>query len=129
MPKWEKWFSAAELNQDLSKNYSRKEIKNMNYFQSRYEQEVTIGFNASEDIAELYTADPVWMRKMDKLVEQNPEQFKAGRCEYYQGKVIAKRYSFPKRFITIRSKDKIVNMTEEQRQKAVERMKHIRENS
>ena len=99
------------------------------YFQSRYEQETTIGFNALEDTAELYTADPVWIRKMDKLVEQNPEQFKTGRSEYYQGKVIAKRYSFPKRFITIRSKDKVVNMTEEQRQMAAERMKHIRDNS
>lgn len=98
------------------------------YFQSRYEQETTIGFNASEDTAELYTADPVWIRKMDKLVEQNPEQFKAGRSEYYQGKVIAKRYSFPKRFITIRTRDKVLNLTEEQRQKAAERLKSARSN-
>ncbi|MFW5669718.1 MAG: hypothetical protein ACOCM4_10810 [Acetivibrio ethanolgignens] len=99
------------------------------YFQSRYEQETTIGFNASEDVAELYTADPVWIRKMDKLVEQNPEQFKTGKVECYQGKVISKRYSFPKRFITIRTKDKVSTMTEEQRQKAAERMKRARENS
>ena len=49
------------------------------YSLSRTEQEVIIGFNAAEDTAELYTADPVWMRKLDKLVEQNPEQFKEGR--------------------------------------------------
>lgn len=41
----------------------------------RYEQEVTIGANAAEDTAELYTADPVWIRKLDKLVGQNPEQY------------------------------------------------------
>ena len=85
------------------------------YSLSRTEQEVIIGFNAAEDAAELYTADPVWMRKLDKLVEQNPEQFKEGRQETYQGKVVAKRYMFPKRFITVRSKDKVMNLTEEQK--------------
>lgn len=85
------------------------------YSLSRTEQEVVIGFNAAEDTAELYTADPVWMRKLDKLVEQNPEQFKEGRRETYQGKVIAKRYTFPKRFLTVRSKDKVMNLTEEQK--------------
>lgn len=85
------------------------------YSLSRTEQEVVIGFNAAEDTAELYTADPVWMRKLDKLVEQNPEQFKEGRQETYQGKVVAKRYMFPKRFITVRSKDKVMNLTEEQK--------------
>ena len=30
---------------------------------------------AAENDTELYTADPVWMRKLDKLAEQNPEQF------------------------------------------------------
>lgn len=85
------------------------------YSLSRTEQEVVIGFNAAEDTAELYTADPVWMRKLDKLVEQNPEQFKKGRQETYQGKVIAKRYTFPKRFLTVRSKDKVMNLTEEQK--------------
>lgn len=85
------------------------------YSLSRTEQEVVIGFNAAEDTAELYTADSVWMRKLDKLVEQNPEQFKEGRQETYQGKVIAKRYTFPKRFLTVRSKDKVMNLTEEQK--------------
>ena len=41
---------------------------------TRYEQEVSINFNAAEDTADLYTANPVWIRRMDKLVEANPEQ-------------------------------------------------------
>lgn len=95
------------------------------YSLSRTEQEVVIGFNAAEDTAELYTADPVWMRKLDKLVEQNPEQFKEGRQETYQGKVIAKRYTFPKRFITVRSKDVKRELTEEQRMELSNRMKGL----
>ena len=89
---------------------------------SRYEQEVTIGFNAAGDTAELYTADPVWMRKLDKLVAQNPEQFRSGRAETYKGEVVAKRYSFPKRFITIRSKDVKRELTDEQRTELAERL-------
>lgn len=94
---------------------------------SRCEQETIINFNAEENTAEIYTADPVWMRKIDKLVEQNPEQFKPGKSEYYEEKVIAKRYTFPKRFITIRSKDKKSTMTDEQKQVAAARMKGLRE--
>ena len=89
---------------------------------SRYEREVTIGFNAAEGTAELYTADPVWMRKLDKLVERNPEQFKLGGVETCKGEAVAKRYSFPKRFITIRSKDVKREMTDEQTAELAERL-------
>lgn len=95
------------------------------YSLSRTEQEVMIGFNAAEDTAELYTADPVWMRKLDKLVEQNPEQFKEGRREIYQDKVVSKRYIFPKRFITVRSKDTKRELTEAQRTELSNRMKEL----
>lgn len=35
----------------------------------KIEQETQISFNAAEDTAELYTADSVMIRKMNKLVE------------------------------------------------------------
>ena len=94
----------------------------MAYRLSRYEQETIINFNAEEDTAEIYTADSVWIRKLDKLVEQNPEQFGPGRTELLEGEVIAKRYSFPKRFITIRSKDVKRKLTDEQRAELAERL-------
>lgn len=90
------------------------------YHQSKYEQEVTIGFNAAEGTAEIYTTDPVWIRKMDRLVQQNPEQFRPGKVETYQGKVVAKRYTFPKRLITIRSK--VRQLTDEQRTERAARL-------
>ena len=93
---------------------------------TRYEQEVTIGFNAAEDTAELYTADPVWIRKMDKLTQQNPEQFKLKKAETYQGAIVAKRYTLPKRFISIRSRDIKRKLTEEQIKALSERIKRIR---
>lgn len=54
---------------------------------------------------------------------QNPEQFKTGRMETCKGEVMAKRYLFPKRFITIRSKDM---MTDEQREQLSQRMREQR---
>lgn len=97
------------------------------YRQSKHEQEVVISFNAAEETAELYTADPAWIRKMDKLVQQNPEQFNPGRVDTCQGEIVAKRYTFPKRFASIRSKDVRPNLTDEQREQRRENMKRIHE--
>lgn len=93
---------------------------------TRQEQETIISFNAAENTAELYTADPVYIRKLDKLVEKNSEQFKSGRVETYQGEIVAKRYIFPKRFLSIRSKDVKRELTEEQRKELAERLKKAR---
>lgn len=93
---------------------------------TRQEQETIISFNAAEDTAEFYTADPVYIRKIDKLVEKNPEQFKPGLVETYQGEIVAKRYIFPKRFLSIRSKDVKRELTEEQREELAERLKAVR---
>lgn len=93
---------------------------------SRYEQEVIINFNAEEEETSLYTANPVWIRKMDKLLEQNPDQFKLGRVEKVRGEIVSKEYFFPKRFVSIRSKDVKRNLTEEQRRESAERLKNSR---
>lgn len=88
---------------------------------SKYEQEVMINFNAEDEEATMYTANPVWIRKMDKLVEQNPEQFKMYRQEKVEGKVVSKSYKFPRDYITIRSKKRESNLTAEQRKAVAER--------
>lgn len=98
----------------------------MAYSLSRFEQEVSITFNAGEDVADLYTADPVWIRKLDKLALQNPEQFRIKNEYCHEGKPIAKRYEFPKRFVSIRSKDVKKELTEEQRVELSNRMKEQR---
>jgi len=99
----------------------------MSYSLSGVEREVIISFNSAEDTADLYTADPVYIRKLDKLVQQNPDQFREVRQEKLEGMVVAKRYTLPKRFISIRSKTKTMNLTDEQRAEMSERMKRIHE--
>ena len=63
---------------------------------------------------------------MDKLVQQNPEQFKPGKVETYQGEIVAKRYTFTKRLISIRSKDIKRELTEKRRKELAERLKAVR---
>ncbi len=89
----------------------------------KIEQETQINFNAAENTAELYTADPVMIRRMNKLVEQNPEQFKGEVHSKYQGKVYGMHYTFPKRFVTIRTKDVVRQMSDEQRKESAERLR------
>ena len=43
---------------------------------TRYEQEVVINFNADEDTATVYSANPSWLRKMDALVKEFPDTFR-----------------------------------------------------
>lgn len=93
---------------------------------TRQEMETIVNFDAAGELCELYTADPVWMRKLDKLMQKNPEDFKEGRAERYQGEVIARRFTFPKRFLSIRSKTVKRELTDEQRAELAQRLKNSR---
>ena len=76
----------------------------MQYSLNAFEREVVINLNDGEETAELYTASPVWIRKLDKLVASNPENFQMFKEDRLEGRVVARYYRFPKSLITIRSK-------------------------
>lgn len=97
----------------------------MGYSQGAYEREVIISFTDADSEANLYTASPVWIRKFDKLVAEHPENFREVKKETCQGKVIAKDYAFPKRFLSVRSRDVKRNLTDEQRKEISNRMKSM----
>lgn len=84
---------------------------------SRYEKETIILLNAAEDTASIYTADPVWKRKLYKLVEKNPQCYQCVKADE-----VSKTYSMPKRFISLRSKEKTVTLTAEQKERAKQRL-------
>lgn len=84
---------------------------------SLYEQETVITFNRAEDTAQIYTADPAMIRKMDDLSRKTTE-IKA--VEEMEG---AKRYILPKKLISIRKPRKF---SEEQKQIATERLRKMR---
>ncbi len=87
---------------------------------TRYEQEVLINFNAEEQTASIYTANPIWLRKMDKLATAHPENFKQIAEEKLEGKIISKTYEFPKNLVSIR---KPLRLSEEQRKAQSDKMK------
>ena len=63
---------------------------------SRYEQEVVINLNADEDEATVYTANPVWMRKMDKLHKEFPDIIRLKSWTE-----VSKTYVLPKKLVRI----------------------------
>lgn len=95
------------------------------------EREVVISFSEADGEAVVYSASPVFMRKMDRLVLDNPTEFKelTDRRQYVdeQKKIIhSKTYTMPKHLISIRSKSR--TYTDEQREMMAERLKAIRNN-
>jgi len=63
---------------------------------SRYEQEVVINLNADEEEATVYTANPVWMRKMDKLHKEFPDIIRLKSWTE-----VSKTYVLPKNVVRI----------------------------
>lgn len=63
---------------------------------SRYEQAVVINLNADEDEVTVYTTNPVWIRKMDKLHREFPEII---RLKSWME--VSKTYVLPKNLIRI----------------------------
>lgn len=83
----------------------------------KIEQEVTINFNLEEDVAVVDCRNPVWVRKMDKLLEQCPNEVRV-IAETEDGRT----YEVPKDFINVKPRIKR-NMSEEQRRILAERMR------
>ena len=55
-----------------------------------------INFNADDDMATVYSANPAWIRKMDKLCREFPDVFYAKRWAEN-----SKTYEVPKKYIRI----------------------------
>ena len=62
------------------------------YRPTRTEMETTITFDAEEKIAHIYPADPVYIRKFDKLTAEDPETW---HCVEVDALGYYKRYEAP----------------------------------
>lgn len=58
----------------------------MAYTLTMEERETHIRWDAAEKVAHIFTADPVSVRKLDKLVSEFPETYKLVRADNYGGK-------------------------------------------
>ena len=87
---------------------------------SREEQEVIITTSAADDLAEVYVADPIYMRRLDKRVEQDPDNYKVKSRNTYSA-----TYTMPKKLLQFRLPTAPRELTEEQRAELRERMKRL----
>lgn len=95
-----------------------------NYHLSMYEQETVITYNREEKTATVYSADPVVLRKLERLHEKHPDTYRFIEEETMNGEVISKTYIVPKRMIRFGTP---VKMSDEQREAAARRLRALRE--
>ena len=95
----------------------------MGYTVNTEEQEVVINFGRNDEYATAYVTDRTWMTKFDHRVEENPKDYEVLKEHIVDGFVVGKTYRFPKKYITLRSKDRTVS--EEQKQASAERFKRM----
>ena len=75
------------------------------------EQETTITFLRNDEFVEMYTSDSTMITKMDNLRKKSSDYTLVSEDQC--GKI----YKYPKKFISFRTKDRSLNMSEERRQK------------
>lgn len=56
------------------------------------EQETTVNFGRADKVARIWTSDTTVMRKLDKLVEKDPKNWKCKSQKDKDGDVISKEY-------------------------------------
>ena len=62
---------------------------------TRAEMETSIIWDDEEKIAHIYTASPITMRKLDKLVELHPEEYRRTWVEQDGARITAAKYTVP----------------------------------
>ena len=84
---------------------------------TKYEQETIVNYNNGDKLATIYTADPVIMNRLDKMVEKHPDTYKV-----IETTEISKTYECPKKLVSFRHP---VVLSEEQKAKCRERLAKI----
>lgn len=89
------------------------------------EQETVINYCRDNDVCTIYTSDSTVMTRLDKLADDaDLPHWKIKQVHRLQnGELVGKTYETHKGLISFRSNFKIINFTEEQKQKASDRMK------
>ena len=91
----------------------------MDYKLTRHEKETSINMNDLDHTAEMYTCQSKMIRKLDKLCNKYPDDFKCIRHDQY-----SKTYRFDKKYVSIRAprvisdehKEKLRNATKKARE-------------
>ena len=91
------------------------------------EQDITISAYRNDDRFEAWVTDNVMLTKIKAGMKGAPEEYRLEEIVWHKdGTVAAYKFSFPKRFLTFRTKDRKVEMTEEEKAAMAERLKKAR---
>lgn len=77
---------------------------------SKFEMETIVNYNNGEKMAEVYSADPVVMRKLDDMCSRFPEDYECIKRDEWSA-----TYRFSKKLVQFRTP---VHLTEEQKELA-----------
>ena len=97
----------------------------MAYTPTLYERETIIRWDDESAEATFYSVSPIWMRKLDKLVEKYPDKFRVTGSEKMDGEICSKTYAIPKNFVSIRTKERTTVLTDEQKAERAERLRQM----
>ena len=94
------------------------------------ESEVCVTALKSEDVADVYTSDNVYLTKFKKLIEANPDVWKITQVvERSDGTVSGVTLRIPKKCLSFRAAERVGRvMTDEEKAAAAERLRAARNN-
>lgn len=94
------------------------------------EQETTISIQRDSDLAYIETTDPTMFTKLKKRVNENPEEWEIVDVTTAAGGdpniITSAVFTCPKKYVSFRSKTVSREMSEEERQRAGERLRNLR---
>lgn len=93
------------------------------------EKETHIWFDAESNTASVETYDPVYIRKLDKMVESCPECYEVVAKDTHLGNPWAKYRISEKKLLSFRKPAAVREYTDEQREAMRERMLNVRNTS
>lgn len=87
------------------------------------EQEFNILHSRGDRHVDMYVSDTLWMRKMDRLVQESPEHYQCTKVITAKGEIVGKEYRFPVKMLLLRRRPVVCHLTEEQRKACAERLR------
>ena len=92
------------------------------------EQEVVLQKSRDEDRWSVWVTDNLWFTKLKNLMKTSPELYRLENVSWNkEGRPTGYEWSFPKKLLTLRSKEATREMSEEQKEAARARLKAARE--
>lgn len=95
------------------------------------EEEVSINFTADEDLVNIYTSIPSWIRKLDSLCAEHPESYEevVERRGLVDGEIVSKTYVLKDRKLLYLRPARLPKreLSEEEKEVLRERMKKMQE--